>query len=133
MKLDSIPEVRLENINNGLKSFFTRHGLPVIQITGSRAKRLLRDFHDANAFASLRGMAAPPESSLTLVWNRVGDDPGGKTFRTYSETSFWTRSKELAEKELDAESLAIVRQAGWFKLRIWVGGGQRYFLFRPGR
>jgi hypothetical protein len=129
MKLDSIPEVRLENINAGLKSFFTRHGLPVVQITGNRAKRLLRAFHKANATASLRGRAAPPESNLTLVWNRVG---GGSdnNFRAYNEISFWAARKDLAEKELDAESLAVVRQAGWFKLRVWIGGGQKYFLFR---
>ena len=129
MKLDSIPEVRLESINAGLKSFFTRHSLPVIRITGSRARRLLRGFHEENATASLRGRAAPKESSLTLVWNRVGG-AGDNNFRTYNEISFWCTRADLATKELDAESLAAIRQAGWFKLRVWIGAGQKYFLFR---
>jgi hypothetical protein len=133
MKLASIPEVRVDAINAGLKSFFSRHSLPVIQLVGARRKRLLRAFQLDNEFRSARGYAPNTNNSLTLVWHRYGG--GESELGTHCEFNVWTTADDLLSKNLDAISASGIRDCRYFKLRVWVGGVQKYFLFnlRKGR
>ena len=133
MKLASIPEVRVDAINAGLKSFFLRHSLPVIQLVGARRKRLLRAFQLDNEFRSARGYSPDTNNSLTLVWHRYGGNES--ELGTSCEFTVWTTADDLLSKNLDAISASGIRDCRYFKLRVWVGGSQKYFLFnlRKGR
>jgi len=127
MKLNSIPEVKVDAINAGLRSFFERHSLPVVQLKGARRKRLMRAFQEDNEFRSARGYKPDTTNSITMVWNRrVGSD---NELYTHAELSVWTDAYSLMTKGIDALSASVIRDCKYFKLRVWIGGSQRYFIF----
>jgi len=122
MKLDSVPSFKVENLSASLAVFFANNRLPSAAFDQRRIKKLEAWYAEAavrEADLRSRGFTSyhvePSRQMIELKWERYSDP-------VWQTTSIRINVGELIDLRMDAASVAVARQSGLLRIRIYQFG-----------
>lgn len=129
MKISSFPDNRLILVNAAIADFLKTNNLPVVQITGPRAARIVKWFHLRNKIHALNQHISK-DQRIQFTWYKR-EYKYMPLYKTLENTSIstWADIKDIGSSKLPDQQLAVIANLSKMKISVYDGWVHKYFTF----